>query len=454
MINVYVEISKYLMILLMAMYTFCNFRYFTVAEEEAKEDYCAWQQRILLLLHFIAFSVLFFTGEELLLLPFYGAQLLFFLCYPLLVRKIYPRISRLLLNNVCLFLVLGLIMLTRLSLEDGIRQFVLILVGAVISLPVPFIMDQVLGLVNWRWLYGAAGIGLLLLVFGAGSVAYGAKMTLSFGGISFQPSEFVKLSFVFFAAAMLYHSLEFRNICLTSAVAALHVLILVASRDLGTALMFFVAYIAMLYAATNRGIYALLGGLMFAGAGAVAYRLFSHVRTRVAAWLDPWSDIPNKGYQIAHSLFAIGTGGWAGMGLGQGLPNRIPIVEKDFIFSAISEEMGAVTAICLILICLGCFLQMMLTAYYMDMLFYKLLAVGLGVLYIFQVFLTIGGVTKFIPSTGVTLPFIAYGGSSIVSSFLLFMVFQGMHLIMMGDAEAETGEETEEYWEDEDTDEE
>ena len=421
--------------MLAALYTFCNFRYFIAAEAETKEDYCAWQQKIVLLLHFIAFSVLLFKTEDIRFLYFYVLQAAFLLLYPAILCRLYRNISRLLLNNVCFFLAIGLIMLTRLSFEDGVRQFVIICVSALVTLPVPLVMDRVLGLVSWRWLYFALGIGLLLIVLLLGSTSYGAKMAISAGGISFQPSEFVKISFVFFTAGMLYHSLEFKNICLTSAGAAAHVLILIACRDLGTALIFFVAYIVMLYIATNRTVYVVLGFGALLAAGTVAYRLFSHFRTRVAAWRDPWSDIPNKGYQIAHSLFAIGTGGWAGMGLLQGMPERIPIVEKDFIFSAISEEMGAVTAICLILICLGCFLQMILTGLYMDMLFYKLVAVGLAATYIMQVFLTVGGVTKFIPSTGVTLPFIAYGGSSILSSFLLFMIIQGMHVIMLNEAD-------------------
>lgn len=448
MINIYIEISKYLIIMLIAMYTFCNFRYFTRAEEDAKTEYCAWQEKILLLLHFIAFSVLFFKTEELRYIWFYLAQLLFFLVYPRVLRLCYRNSSRLLLNNVCLFLAIGLTMLTRLNFSHALRQFVIIVISAALTLAVPYLIDRVWTFPRLRWFYLAFGVGLLLCVLIAGSVSYGAKMSIAFSGFSFQPSEFVKISFVFFAAAMLHRSLEFKNICLTSALAALHVLILAACKDLGTALLFFVAYAAMLYIATNRSIYIVLSGGLFAAAGVVSYHLFSHVRTRIAAWLNPWSDIPNKGYQMAHSLFAIGTGGFAGMGLMQGMPDRIPIVEKDFIFSAISEEMGAITAVCLILICLGCFLQMMLEALYMDMLFYKLLAAGLGVIYITQVFLTIGGVTKFIPSTGVTLPFMAYGGSSILSSFLLFMIIQGIHIIIIKDAEADgAAEEREEFFE-------
>ena len=123
------------------------------------------------------------------------------------------------------------------------------------------------------------------------------------------------------------------------------------------------------------------------------------------------------------------------MGLCQGMPNRIPVVEKDFIFAAISEEMGAIFAICVLLICLGCFIQFMMIATQMQAMFYKIIAVGLGMEYVVQVFLTVGGVTKFIPSTGVTLPFVSYGGSSIVTKFLLFSIIQGLYIIKRNDEE-------------------
>ena len=159
------------------------------------------------------------------------------------------------------------------------------------------------------------------------------------------------------------------------------------------------------------------------------------MRRRVEAWRNPWADIEDTGYQVTQSLFAIGTGGWFGMGLCQGLPQKIPVVEKDFIFAAISEEMGGIFALCLLLICLGCFLQFMLIATRMRAVFYKLIAFGLGLEYIIQVFLTVGGVTKFIPSTGVTLPFVSYGGSSIFSTFILFGVIQGLYILKLNDEE-------------------
>lgn len=205
-------------------------------------------------------------------------------------------------------------------------------------------------------------------------------------------------------------------------------MILVASKDLGAGLLFFMVYVVMLYVATRKVSY-LFAGL---GAGALAsvaaYFVFSHVRTRVIAWRDPFSVIDGAGYQVSQSLFAIGSGGWFGSGLYQGLPTSIPVVQQDFIFSAISEEMGGIVAVCLVLICMCCFFIILNIAMKIHRSFYKLIALGLGTAYIFQVFLTVGGVTKFIPSTGVTLPFVSYGGSSLLSSFIVFNIILGLYL--------------------------
>ncbi len=263
----------------------------------------------------------------------------------------------------------------------------------------------------------------------------GRSCPWSLAGISIQPSEFVKITFVLFIASMFYRSLSFGSVAAATGVAAAHVLILVASKDLGSALLFFVTYLFMLFVATSSWLY--LGAGLAAGSGAamLAYQVFPHVQTRVAAWQNPWLDMDNKGYQITQSLFAIGTGGWFGMGLYRGMPYKIPVVEKDFIFAAISEELGGIFALCILLICLGCFLQFMMIAGQLQAVFFKLTAFGLGVVYITQVFLTVGGVTKFIPSTGITLPFVSYGGSSILSTFILFNVMQGLYLIKRNEEE-------------------
>lgn len=443
MTNLIVEVSKYLMILLMAVYTYANFRYFSLKDMGRKQRVCAGQNRAMYAIHFLAYAVMYLKtendGVRLMLIAFYAAQVVFFLCYIYLYRFLYRNVSRLLVNNTCMLLCVGFIMLSRLSLDKGldkaVRQYVIVVISACLAWAIPYIMERVWQLYKLQWLYAGVGILVLFIVYAAGNESFGAQLSLTIGGISIQPSEFVKLTFVFFTASMFYQSTDFRAVAAATAVAAVHVLIMVLSKDLGGALIFFTTYLLMLFVATSNWFYLGFGTLLGTGAAVGAYQMFAHVRRRVLAWSNPWADIDNKGYQITQSLFAIGTGGWFGMGLCQGMPGKIPVVEKDFIFAAVSEEMGGIFAICVLLICLGCFIQFMMIAASMQAVFYKLIAFGLGIEYISQVFLTVGGVTKFIPSTGVTLPFVSYGGSSILSTFILFGIIQGLYILKRNDEE-------------------
>lgn len=435
MINLVTALSRYLMILLIAIYTYYNFRFFAMPEEESKKRVCRLQNAAMFLLHTLAYAVIYLRTDDEKMVLFFGAQLLFFVVYQNLYRMLYRNRSRLLLNNTCMLLCTGFIILTRLSFEKAVRQFVIVAVAAFLTMAIPYIMDRVWQLAKIPWIYCSIGLLLLLVVCVAGNTSFGAQLSLSIGGFSFQPSEFVKISYVFFVATMFYRSTDFKNVVITTAAAAAHVLILVCSKDLGSALIFFVTYLLMLFVATSSWFYLGTGAGCGAAAAALAYRLFSHVQVRVEAWQNPWKDIDGRGYQITQALFAIGTGGWFGMGLYEGMPGKIPVVEKDFVFAAISEEMGGIYALCILLVCLGCFIQMMLISIRMQAAFYRLIAFGLGVEYIVQVFLTIGGVIKFIPSTGVTLPLISYGGSSILSTFILFGIIQGLYILKRNEEE-------------------
>ena len=434
MINLFVDCSRYLMILMMAVYTYLNFRYFSAGEEQRK-GLCSWQNRIMFLMHFLAYMIIYIKTEDPRMAVFYGAQVLFFMAYILLYRLFYPGSSRILANNVCMLLCVGFIILSRLSFGRAARQFIIVAVSGAAAWLIPMILGRVWQLSKIPWVYGLTGLGLLTAVYFVGDTSFGAQLSISAAGVSVQPSEFVKISFVFFIAAMFYRSSTFKNVVLTTAAAALHVLLLTASKDLGGALIYFIAYLAMLFVATSNTIYLGLGLGGGAGASVMAYRLFPHVRRRVDAWTDPWKDVADSGYQTAQALFAIGTGGWFGVGLYQGMPEKIPVVDKDFLFAAVAEELGGLYALCLLLICLGCFLQFMLLAFRLQAMFYKQLAVGLGTVYITQVFLTIGGVTKFIPLTGVTLPFVSYGGSSMFATFIIFGVIQGLYILKENEEE-------------------
>ena len=430
-----IEVSKYLMILLMAVYTYFSFSYFRFHEEDMQKRVCRRQNFAMFLMHLLAYLILYLKSEDERVVLFYLAQLVFFAAYIGLYQLFYRNLTRILVNNMCMLLCVGMIMLTRLNFDKAVRQFILIAISALVTWIIPFIMDRLWQLAEIPWVYGGLGLVLLVVVWMVGNNSYGAQLSVSIGDIAFQPSEFVKISFVFFVATMFYRSVEFHNVVVTTAVAAVHVLVLVLSKDLGSALIFFITYRTWDIVATVNWRFRLCGAAGRGGSSMLAYRLFAHVRTRVLAWKDPWSDIDNRGYQITQSLFAIGTGGWFGMGLYQGMPYKIPVVEKDFIFAAVSEELGGIFALCVILICLGCFLQFMMIAGKMEAAFYKLIAFGLGMEYLVQVFLTVGGVIKFIPSTGVTLPFISYGGSSILSTFIMFGVLQGLYILKKNDEE-------------------
>ena len=334
-----------------------------------------------------------------------------------------------------MLLAISFLILTRLDIDKAIKQFAFAGVAVVITCFVPILVAKLKVWDKLGFLYGLIGIGGLAFVCLAASTTYGAKLSISIGPVVLQPSEFIKILFIFFSACMLYKSTEFHHVVKVTILAALHVLILVASRDLGGALIYLITYLVMLYVASRKPIYMVLGLGSGALASVVAYHLFAHVRDRVIAWKDPLSVIDDQGYQISQSLFAIGSGGWFGVGLGQGMPDKIPVVKTDFVFSAIAEEFGVVFAICIIFICISCFLMFFNISMQVKDIFYKLIALGIGTLYGTQVFLALGGVTKFIPSTGVTLPLVSYGGSSLLSTIILFAIIQGLYVMQVDEGE-------------------
>ena len=417
------------MIILITVYTYQCFTVFTYEDGNEKRKILRNQNTLMFMIHFMAFAGMYLKIGEEKLLVFYAAQTILFIAIIMLFTRIYPKISRLIVNNMCMLLCIGFIMITRLEYEKAVKQSIIVAGAVAISLVIPGIVRKIKSLSEFRVLYGAVGLIALAAVVVVGQVSGGAKLGFEIGGFGIQPSEFVKILFVFFVAASLKRSTEFKDVVITTVVAAFHVLILVISKDLGAALIIFVVYLVMLYVATRQPLY-ILAGL---GAGSVAaiaaYHLFNHVRVRVLVWQDPFAAYDNGGYQVAQSLFAIGTGSWFGTGLFQGRADAIPVADEDFIFSAIAEEMGLIFALGMILICLSCYVMFLNIAMQLRNRFYKLVALGLGTCYIFQTFITIGGVTKFIPSTGVTLPLVSYGGSSVLSTLIMFAIIQGLYII-------------------------
>jgi len=437
--SILVELSKYIIIILFAVYTWHCFTVFFGENEERKEAVYRKQNRIMYQIHFICSLVLFLNSLDKKMLYLYFAQLAFLVFVNKAYFYVYRNVSKLVLNNMLMLLMVGFVMLGRLSQPYAVRQLAIAAVICLVGLFIPFLIEKFRSFERFGVAYAVIGIVLLALVFVIGKSVYGARNWIIIGSFAMQPSEFVKIIYVFFISAMLAKSSDIQNVVKTGAVAGAHVLILVAEKDLGAALIYYITFLAILYVASRQLLYLFAGIGAGAAAAFVAWHLFTHVQARVTAWQNPWGTIDNEGYQVAQSLFAIGTGGWFGMGLGEGTPQKIPVAESDFIFSAIAEELGVFFAICLILVEMSCFLLFIHIALKMTRHFYKLVALGLAVEYIFQVFLTIGGATKFIPSTGVTLPLVSYGGSSVISTVILFCIIQGMYLINCQEEEAIEG---------------
>ena len=437
-----VEMARYVIILLFALYTFYSFRAFAGHNKQRQNRVFAAQRTLTLLLHALMSAILIMENKDIMYVGLWAAEFAFYLIFIKVYQACYKGLSKLVLNNMMMCMMVGFVILGRLASDYAVHQIILAAAAMVLCIFVPLIIEKFRILEKMGWYFAVIGIVFLMLVFVIGVEKYGSRNWISVGGIAIQPAEFVKILYVFFMASLLSQTTKFKHIVIISAVAAVHVVILVAEKDLGAALIYFVTYIFVLYVATTKVQYlgaGLAGGTL---ASIVAYHLFSHVRTRVQAWRDPWAEIRGGGYQVAQSLFAIGTGGFIGMGLGKGLPGSVPVVESDFVFSAISEELGGVFAICLIMVYLSSYIMFVNIAMKMKKQFYKLTAFGLSVVFIFQVFLCVGGVTKFIPSTGVTLPLISYGGSSIVTTIIIFSVIQGMY-VLNGKEEESLEEETE-----------
>lgn len=423
-----IELSRYFIAIIMVVYTVSCF-YALFCGEGRKHIWVYRLQNVLMfLVQGLGFLDLLLISEDIQYIFFFAFIQIFLFAAIMLVPMIYETANKLLLNNMCMLLGIGLCMVARLSFQKAIKQYAIALVSFVLSLFIPYLLGKIRVLKKFTWVYALLGIALLSVVLILGETNLGSKLSFSLGGITFQPSEFVKILFLFFLAGALWEDTSFLRILLTAVVAGVHVIVLVASRDLGSALIFFVGFVMVVFIASRNYLYLLAGVLGGGAASYTAYLLFDHVKTRVLAWRDPWRYIDAQGFQITQSLFAIGSGSWFGMGLLKGNPKAIPFVDADFIFSSICEEFGVIFGICLILICVNCFLVIMKVAGRICDRFYQIIVYGIGIVYIFQIFLTIGGGIKFIPLTGVTLPFISYGGSSIMTTMIMFFIIQGIYI--------------------------
>lgn len=422
------ELTKYLAILFSAFFAldecFCFVR-----KKEKHKKWCYIRQKIcIFMVQFMCYCTMCFQTKNAKYVLLYGVVQILLFSILSITPMVYEDLNIVLLHNMCFLLGIGFIIVSRLSFSKAVRQVVIAGAGFLIALVLPAIVSR-LKLLKKGWIvYGFLGISLLAVVYILGEITNGSKISFSVYGVSFQPSEFVKIIFVFFIASLLFEKVNTWRIVLSAIMTGGYVLILAVSKDLGAALIFAITYLFMLFIATNSYTVLLAGMIACTGGSILAYQVFPHIQYRVLAWRDPFAYIEGSGYQIAQSLFAISSGGLFGAGLFNGNPKAIPYVEDDMIFSAICEEMGILFGIILIIICFLSFFMIMQVGIRTQNSFGKLVCVGLAIAYAVQIFLTIGGGIKLIPLTGVTLPFISYGGSSVMATIFVFFIVQGIFM--------------------------
>ncbi len=371
------------------------------------------------------------------LVPFLGIVLGLLLVAHLAVRRLAPEADGLLLPLAGLLNGLGYVFIARSNESLAALQAVWTAVGVTAFIGTLIVVRRLRDLERYRYTFGLIGIGLLLLplVPGVGYEVNGARIWVSIGPINFQPGEPAKLALALFLASYLVERRELlatasRRIGPLSVPDPRHlgplllawgmsVLVMVTEKDLGSSLLFFALFVVLVWIATERNAYLVLSLALFAGGATIAYQLFGHVRDRVTIWIDPWTYAKGTGYQLVETAFALAAGGITGTGPGLGEPGRIPARETDFIFAVIAEELGLLGGVAILaafLLLVGSGLRIALRT---EVLFDKLLAAGLSALIGLQAFLIIGGVIRVVPLTGVTLPFVSFGGSSLVANYVL-----------------------------------
>ena len=329
---------------------------------------------------------------------------------------------------VTMLISLGIIMIYRISPNLGAKQVVWVSIGIVAFFASYIIVKNINGWDKWIKLYGIASIILFIITLIFGRTIGGARNWIKISRFSFQPAEIIKLLFIFFIASY-YANEEKYNVDKKGGYKLLianYIFIgfLFLQKDLGTAMVFYLIFLVIQYVyEENRKLISYNAILAIVG-GVSSYFIFDHVKIRVETWLDPWKFIDNKGYQITQSLFAIANGGFFGTGVGLGHPEFIPAVHTDFIFSAICEEMGIFTGIAVMMLFLILVYRGFKIAFSQEDKFFKIVAFGISSLFGFQAFIIFGGVMKLIPLTGITLPFISYGGSSMIASFIGLGILQ------------------------------
>lgn len=387
-------------------------------------------RNLLVLFELIALVLLFiYQKDNLNKFTLISGGTLIFIIY--ISNFILPRIST---GDSYIFLIvtmlisIGIIMIYRIDPLLGMKQVLWVGIGIIIFFATYFIIKSIKGWDKWIKFYGITSIALFIMTLLLGTRRKGAINWITIGRFGFQPTELIKILVIFIISSYYtnyekYKEKKYGSYYLMGII-YLFIGFLFLQRDLGTVLLLYAVFLALQFIYEEDRKLILYNFLFFLFSGLLGYFMFSHVRVRFETWLNPWKYIDNKGYQITQSLFAIATGGFFGTGIGLGYPDFIPEVHTDFIFSAICEEMGIFTGIGIIMLFLILVYRGFKIGINQQNKFFRIVALGISLLFGVQSFIIFGGVLKMIPLTGITIPFVSYGGSSMLSSFIALGILQ------------------------------
>lgn len=341
-----------------------------------------------------------------------------------IIRKFFSDGDKYIFIFSSILSVIGMVMLYRINMASSIKQIIWFAIGVTGFILIVVLLPDLKSFSKYKYFYLVGTIIFMGLATLLGTEINGSKNWIVIGGYSFQPSEFGKLFFVAYLASELKDYKNFKDLIVPAFIVMICLGFMVLQKDLGSALIFFAISITMLYIATSKFRYVATCIGLFAAGAAISYKLFDHVKIRVEIWSNPWPYARTKSYQIVESMFSIASGGLTGSGLGLGHPEYVPVNTTDFIFAALCEELGILIGFAIIILYFLLFYRCMRAAVYGEDEFSKLLVVGYSAMIAAQVLVIIGGVMNAIPLTGITLPLVSYGGSSMLITFFSLGIIQ------------------------------
>lgn len=342
-----------------------------------------------------------------------------------IVRRFFPDGDKHILVFACMLSCIGLVMIYRINEMEAIKQIILFIAGVTCFILIIVLLPDLKKFQNYKYVFMAGALIFIAMpTFIGGVNKYGATNWVNFHGISFQPSEFAKLFLIAYLASALKDYKNYKNLIEPAISVMVCLGFMVLQRDLGSALIFFAIAVTMLFISTSKLKYVVVCFLLFTVGAYLSYKLFSHVRLRFMIWQNPWPYRYDQSYQVVQSMYSIAWGGLFGTGLGLGYPGYVPVNSSDFIFSVICEEMGALMGFAIMIIYFLLFYRCMRAALLAENKFSRLLAVGYSAMIGAQVLVIVGGVTNMIPLTGITLPLVSQGGTSMLITFMGLGVLQ------------------------------